>query len=224
MNILKLCWGIAIISLLTSLYMINILPDGLQLPIHWNIDGEVDRYAGASIAFLFPPVTLIIILSIFSILGKLDPRKKNIQMSHKSIAAFSLGITLLMVTLEVSYIAMVNGIDVPMMMVIGSTVGVLFIITGNYLGKTRSNFFIGIRTPWTLSSESVWQKTHRLAGKLFMLTGFIIVIACWFIPNNNLGILVVFTVLPAALVPCVYSWWLWKDEQNNDQKSNEHIK
>ena len=217
MNILKLCWGIAIVSLLTSLYMISISPDELQLPMHWNIDGEVDKYADASIAFLFPPAVMIFILSIFSILSKLDPRKKNIQLSHKSIAAFSLAITLLMVTIEVSYIAIVNGVDVPMMMVIGTSVGILLIISGNYLGKTRSNFFIGIRTPWTLSSDAVWQKTHRLAGKLFMITGFIMVTFCLFIPNSNLGTLVMLTVLPAALIPCVYSWWLWKEEQGNEQ-------
>jgi uncharacterized membrane protein len=224
MNILKLCWGVAIISLFTSLYMINTLPDGLQLPIHWNIDGEVDKYADATIAFIFPPAVLLLILSVISILSKLDPRKQNIELSHKSIAAFSVAITLLLITIEASYIAIVNGIDVPMMMVVGTTVGVLFIITGNYLGKTRSNFFIGIRTPWTLSSELVWQRTHRLAGKLFMLTGFIIVIFCSFIANINLGTLIIFTVLPAALIPCAYSWWLWKTEQRKDQKSNEQIK
>jgi uncharacterized membrane protein len=204
--------------------MINSLPEGLQLPIHWNIDGEVDRYAEATIAFLFPPTILIIILTIFSVLSKLDPRKENIKLSQKSIAAFSVAMTLLTVTFEVSYIAMVNGIEVPMMMVVGLTVGALFIIIGNYLGKTRSNFFIGIRTPWTLSSDSVWQKTHRLAGKLFMLSGLIIVIFSWFIANNNLGTLVIFTVLPAALIPCVYSWWLWRGEQNNKLNSNQQIK
>ena len=224
MNILKLCWGIAIISLLTSLYLINTLPEGLQLPIHWNIDGEVDRYAEAPIAFIFPPAVNILILSIFSILSKLDPRKKNIQLSHKSIAAFSLCITLLMLTIEASYIAMANGIQVPMMMVVGLTVGILLIVTGNYLGKTRSNFFIGIRTPWTLSSDAVWQKTHLLAGKLFMIAGLIIVICCLFIPISNLGSLVIFTVLPSALIPCIYSWWLWKVEQNDDQSSNEQFK
>jgi uncharacterized membrane protein len=196
--------------------MINSLPEGLQLPIHWNIDGEVDRYADGYIAFLFPPTVMIIILTIISVLSELDPRKKNIQLSHKSIAAFSLAITLLMVTIQISYIAMVNGFEVPMMMILGFSIGILFIIIGNYLGKTRSNFFIGIRTPWTLSSDAVWQKTHRLAGKLFMIAGFIIVISCSFIPSNNLGVLVILTVLPAALIPCVYSWWIWKEEQKND--------
>jgi uncharacterized membrane protein len=224
MNILKLCWGIAIISLLTSLFLINTLPEGLQLPIHWNIDGEVDRYADASIAFLFPPAVNILILSVFSVLSKLDPRKKNIQLSQKSIAAFSLCITFLMLIIEVSYIAMANGINVPMMKVVGLAVGILLIITGNYLGKTRSNFFIGIRTPWTLSSDAVWQKTHRLAGKLFMIAGLIIVVYCLFLPMSNLGVLVIFTVLPSALIPCIYSWRLWKVEQNNDQSSNELFK
>ncbi|NQZ86843.1 MAG: SdpI family protein [Colwellia sp.] len=224
MKLLKLCWGIAIISLFTSLYMINYLPDALQLPIHWNIDGEVDRYADASLAFLFPPAVMIFILSIISVLSKLDPRKKNIQLSHKSIAAFSLSITLLMVTIEASYIAMANGIKVPMMMVVGLTVGILLMITGNYLGKTRSNFFIGIRTPWTLSSDAVWQKTHRLAGKLFMIAGLVIVICCLLIPLSNLGILIILTVLPSVLIPCIYSWWLWKEQQNDDQSNNEEFK
>jgi len=224
MNILKLCWGIAIISLFTALYMINGLPDGIQLPIHWNINGEIDNYADATIALIFPPVIMIIVLSIFSVLSKLDPRRKNIQLSQKPIAAFSIAITLLMVVLEGSYIAMVNGVEVPMMMVVGLTVGILLVIIGNYLGKTRSNFFIGIRTPWTLSSDAVWQKTHRLAGKLFMLSGLTIVIFCLFMPIANIGTLITFTVLPAALIPCIYSWKLWKEEQSNEQNSNEHSK
>jgi len=220
MNILKLCWGVAIISLFTSLYMINSLPDGLQLPIHWNINGEVDKYADATTAFLFPPIVMIIILSIFAALSKLDPRKKNIQQSQKAITAASVAITLLLVTFEVSYIAIVNNIELPMLKVVGLTVGIVLIIIGNYLGKTRSNFFIGIRTPWTLSSDSVWQKTHRLAGKLFMVIGLIIVTCCWLIPNNNLGVLIISTVLPAVLIPCFYSWWLWKDEQSKHPNNN----
>ncbi len=218
MNILKLCWGIAIISLFTSLYMINSLPDGLQLPIHWNINGEVDKYADATTAFLFPPIVMIIILSIFAALSKLDPRKKNIEQSQKAITATSVAITLLLVTFEVSYIAIVNGIEVPMLKVVGLIVGVVLIIMGNYLGKTRSNFFIGIRTPWTLLSDSVWQRTHRLAGKLFMIIGLIIVICCWFIPNVNLGVLIISTVLPAALIPCFYSWRLWKEDNKQQLK------
>jgi len=224
MNILKLCWGIAIISLITALYMINGLPDGIQLPIHWNINGEIDSYADATIALIFPPVIMIVILSIFSVLSKLDPRTENIQRSQKPIAAFSIAITLFMLVLEGSYIAMMNGIEVPMIMVVGITVGILLIIIGNYLGKTRSNFFIGIRTPWTLSSDAVWQKTHRLAGKLFMISGLIMVISCLLTPTTNLGVLIIFTVLPAALIPCIYSWRLWTEEQSNEQNGNEHSK
>ena len=83
---------------------------------------------------------------------------------------------------------------------------------------------LGIRTPWTLLSNTVWQKTHRLAGKLFMIIGLIIVVCCWIIPNINLGLLIIFTVLPAALIPCIYSRWLWKEEQNNRPQNNEQMK
>ena len=102
-------------------------------------------------------------------------------------------------------------------LIITFSMGILFMMIGNYLSKTRSNFFIGIRTPWTLSSDAVWQKTHRLAGKLFMLSGLTIVIFCLFMPIANIGTLITFTVLPAALIPCIYSWKLWKEEQSNEQ-------
>ena len=224
MNILKICWGIAIITLFTSLYIINGLPAGVELPIHWGIDGEIDRYTDASVAFLFPPAVMVVMLSVLSVLRKIDPRKKNIQLSHKSIGACSLAITLLMLVLEISYIAMHNGIEVPMMLVLSFVIGLVFIVIGNYLTKTRSNFFIGIRTPWTLSSDLVWQKTHRLGGKLFMVAGLIIAISCWFIPANIFIYLIIGTVLPAAIIPTVYSWWLWKQEQNHSMSSNEQSK
>jgi len=204
--------------------MINILPDGLQLPIHWNIYGEIDKYADATTAFLFPPLIMILILTVFSMLSKNDPQTQNIQRSKKAITAASVAITLLLATFEFSYVAIVNGIEVPMMKVVGSIVGIVLIIIGNYLGKTRSNFFIGIRTPWTLSSDNVWQKTHRFTGKLFMIIGLIIMICCWLIPNLNLSILIISTVLPSALIPCFYSWRLWKAEQNDNSNNNEHIK
>lgn len=215
MSMLKLSWLISVIGLLVAVYAIQGLPSDMQLPIHWNIDGEIDRYSDAITVLLMLPGVLIALLAILSGLKYIDPRKENISMSHKSISAFSLAFAVFMMVMEGGYIAMANGIEVPMMLIVTFSMGLFFMIIGNYLSKTRSNFFIGIRTPWTLSSDNVWKKTHLLAGKLFILSGLLISVSCWFISSNALVNLTLLTVLPAALVPVVYSWWLWQKEQSS---------
>ena len=220
MSMLKLSWLISIITLMVAIYVIQGIPSDLQLPIHWNLEGEIDRYGDASLVLLMLPGVLMIILAIFSALKYIDPRKENIAMSHKSIGAFSLAFAVFIAVMEAGYIAVINGMEVNIMLIITFAIGLLFIIIGNYLSKTRSNFFIGVRTPWTLSSDAVWKKTHSLAGKLFMLVGFIISISCWFISGKVLGSLILITVLPAALIPVFYSWWLWQQEQSESSDQN----
>ncbi|MCJ8319488.1 MAG: SdpI family protein [Colwellia sp.] len=218
MNMLKLSWIISIILLGISIYIIQGIPSDTQLPVHWNIDGAVDRYGDASTVLFMLPAVLMIILALFSALKYIDPRKENIAMSHKSIGAFSLAFSVFVAVMEAGYIAVINDKDVQIMLIITFSMGMLFMMIGNYLSKTRSNFFIGIRTPWTLSSDVVWKKTHDFAGKLFMLAGLVIAGGCWFIDTSTLMTLVIFTVVPAALVPVVYSWWLWQQEQAGQSK------
>lgn len=213
MNMLKLSWIISIVTLIISIYVVQGIPSDLQLPIHWNFQGEVDGYGDASSVLFMLPGVLMVILALLSALKYIDPRKENIAMSHKSIGAFSLAFSVFIIVMEAGYIAVINDIEVQIMLIITFAIGVLLMIIGNYLSKTRSNFFIGIRTPWTLSSDVVWKKTHELAGKLFMLVGFIIAASCWFISGQVVMGLILFTVLPVALVSIIYSWWLWQQEQ-----------
>jgi len=218
MKMLKLSWIISIIILVISIYVVQSVPSDMQLPIHWNIDGAVDRYGNASTVLFMLPGVLMLILALFSSLKYIDPRKENIAMSQKSIGAFSLAFSVFVAVMEAGYIAVINDKEVQIMLIITFSMGMLFMMIGNYLSKTRSNFFIGIRTPWTLSSDVVWKKTHDLAGKLFMVVGLVIAGSCWFISTNTLMSLVIFTVLPAALVPVIYSWWLWQQEQGEQSK------
>ena len=88
--------------------------------------------------------------------------------------------------------------------------GVLFFVKGNYLPKTRQNWFLGIRTPWTLSSEYAWEKTHRLAGRLFMIGGVICVIGAFMVDGIWLVAMMLATILPAALISVAYSYFVWR--------------
>jgi len=219
MNVFKLCWGIAITTLIISCFTLSTVPEGMQLPIHWNIEGKVDRYSEASYALFIPPAVMFFVLGVLSLLKWLEPRKENLKQSTPAVSAITFAITLFMLVLEGGYIAIVNGLDVPMGKLITFSVGLLFMVIGNYLSKTRSNFFIGIRTPWTLSSDDVWQKTHRLGSKLMVFAGGIISLSCWFISANAHGKVILITVIPAAVIPTIYSWWLWKQEQTKQNNA-----
>jgi uncharacterized membrane protein len=92
-------------------------------------------------------------------------------------------------------------------------VGLLFVFLGNYLTRVEPNWFIGIRTPWTLSSDSVWRRTHRTGGWLMVIGGLVLA-ASAFVPRSAFLVLFVVTIVIVAVIPIVQSYVLWKREQH----------
>ncbi|MBT9446177.1 MAG: SdpI family protein [Hyphomonadaceae bacterium] len=100
-------------------------------------------------------------------------------------------------------------------------VGVLFVFLGDAMPKTRPNFFVGVRTPWTLSSDLAWQKTHRLAGWLFVLVGFWAIVAAFTLKGIALAFSVTGPILIVAAVSAVYSWFVWKADPAKRQSMRD---
>jgi uncharacterized membrane protein len=92
------------------------------------------------------------------------------------------------------------------------TVGALFVVIGNYLGKTRSNFFFGVRTPWTLSSELSWARTHRLAGRLFVLSGLVIMLTAVVAPGPTTALVISLAIAGVVAIPVAYSYLVWRSD------------
>jgi uncharacterized membrane protein len=119
---------------------------------------------------------------------------------------------LLLLVVHAAVVASVLGATFDMGRVFGVTIGGLFLVIGGFLGKTRSNWFMGIRTPWTLSSERSWALTHRLGGRLFMAAGLLSVVLALVASAE----VVFYALLPAAgvaaIVPIVYSYFVWRDD------------
>lgn len=216
MTALKLGWIICVLSLIVSLIVLQQVPQGVELPLHWGIDGQPDRFGPAWEGLFMPPVIMALVLGVFSILKWIEPRQENLKKSNRARGGIAMGVVLMMLVLQAGTVAMAFGHDVPMVRLVLFGVGLMLIVMGNFLGKTRSNFFIGIRTPWTLSSDEVWRKTHRLGGKLFMLSGSVMLVGAWIIAESDLEYLILGGVLPAALIPVFYSWWLWRQEQSGE--------
>lgn len=160
---------LVVAAFLVSVVFYGRLPE--RIPTHWNIHGQVDAYSSKPVgAFLMPAIMTGLFL-LFLALPAISPRGFRFE-SFRSVwgilQSAILGLLLLVHCLML-YAAMGKPVDVARGAEAG--VGLLIAVLGNFLGKVSRNFFVGIRTPWTLASEEVWLRTHRLGGRLFMLAG-----------------------------------------------------
>lgn len=213
MNKIIISWVIFIVVVAASLYAWGKAPDGMQLPIHWNIHGEVDGYLNAKTALWVMPALILFILMLMSFLAYFEPRKDNFKKSAKAREWIIFSITMFVAILALGNVAAVLGFEFVSFKLILASVMILLIIMGNFMPKLRSNYFIGIRTPWALSSEENWKKTHRLGGKVFMICGLLGLTVTFLVSDQNLmGILGATVLLPLIISPVAYSWYLWRQD------------
>ncbi|NNF51041.1 MAG: SdpI family protein [Gammaproteobacteria bacterium] len=183
------------------------LPD--PLPTHWNAAGEVDGYTPKPWgAWLLPLMTLGVYL-LFKVIPWISPQGFRMESFSKIVDILKLVIVLFMFVIGITVLFAARGAPFDPGKIILPGVGVLFIIIGNYMGKLRKNFFIGIRTPWTLASDEVWAKTHRLGGWCFVFAGLVLLIA-GLIGWPPMEIVLVVAVGIGALLPIVYSFVIYK--------------
>lgn len=188
-----------------------------QMPMHWNIHGEVDNYMSKDIGvFLFPGINLMLFILLI-VLPKIDPRKKNYEQFNRVyvILRWSIVLFFSIIYLATIFYSINDTEDIPELLeisfIVPFLVSILFIIIGNYMGKLKDNFFVGIRTPWTLSSKTVWSKTHRLGGKLFVLSGLLGMIGS-FIGGNLAFILLIVPIMATAIFIIIYSYVIFQKE------------
>jgi len=194
-------------SVALSVYFYQHFP--ARVPMHWNVAGEIDGWSSRGFgAFLFP-VILIAIYFLFEILPKIDPRRANYPEFKKVYSIFKTAIMAIFFGIYILTGLSGLGVKVAVDLWIPIGIGLLFIILGNYFGKLRNNYFVGIRTPWTLSNEEVWNKTHRLGGKLFILGG-VAMMLMGVIPVGIRIVLFIAVVLMISVVPILYSYIIHK--------------
>ncbi|HKA37039.1 MAG TPA: SdpI family protein [Thermoanaerobaculia bacterium] len=160
---------LVVAAFLLSAVLYSRLPE--RLPTHWNARGEIDGYMSKPIGAFFGPGLMAFVFLIFLALPSISPkgfRFEGFRAVWGVLQAAILGVLFFMHTLA---LLAAMGKPVDMRRGAAAAVGLLLVVLGNFLGKVTRNFFVGIRTPWTLASEEVWFKTHRLGGKLFVLAG-----------------------------------------------------
>lgn len=200
---------IAIVSLpfIYLVYIWNELPE--KVPMHWNIKGEIDRFGEKSELLLIPILLPLLIYIIFLIVPKIDPKNKISKMGNKYQHIKILLTTFMSIlALIIIYSAKNQSFENPNYIVL--LIGILYIILGNYFKTIKANYFIGIRTPWTLENETVWKETHKLGGKMWFVGGIIVVIASLILdkqPNFTLFMIITGII---TIIPITYSYLEFK--------------
>ena len=186
----------------------NTLPE--RVPTHWNYKGEIDhwgdKYSLIGLLFLLPVLTYVLLL----VIPKIDPKRKIELMGGKY---YQLKFILVLFMSTLAFIILHTSVNQstssPNLIFI--PIGVLFIALGNYFKVIQPNYFIGIRTPWTLESKEVWRLTHTLAGKLWIAGGLIIVLSSLTIAKSIFIYVFIMAIAILTLVPVIYSYIKFKE-------------
>lgn len=175
------------------------------LPTHWGFNNKIDGYSSKFTTLITTPL-LLIFLNIFSCF-MLDNDPKNKDKNNFVITIGKATIPLVMLITFVISVFYGLGKKINVMVIISIFVGFLLILIGNYLPKTKRNYTVGIKLPWTLNSDENWNKTHRLAGYFFILGGIFFLLTP-FIGNEYLIFL---TFMIIGIIPTIYSFYLYKN-------------
>lgn len=217
MSKFKWCFVIIIIQIIASLYLGLSLSENVKIPCHWNIKGEIDGYYDKWTGVLFFPGINLAILLLIMALPYISVRYKNAQERfEKVIPSLATIIIFFFAGIHIYMILLAKEILNPGGNIIFYLIGLMFIMLGNLLPKIPSNFFAGIRTPWTLSSEEVWRKTHRLGGIGFIIGGLIMILIPLFWKSSQCAFIIMFILfMIVVLYPVLYSLILYKKEEKN---------
>ncbi len=196
-----------------SLTVYDRLPD--PVASHWGfndqVNGTMPRFWGA---FLMPLVALGM-LGLFLLLPEIDPLKANIAKFRGVFNAFIAAILAFLLYIHVlTLVWNLGNHSFRMSTAMLPALGLLFVLTGILIRNAKRNFFIGIRTPWTLSSDRVWEETHRMGAVLFIASGVIALLGVFF-PGPEAYLLVLVPILASTVILLVYSYILWVREQSH---------
>ena len=200
---------ITLLPIAIGLILWDRLPD--TIATHWGADGEANGWSDKVHAVFFLPCMLAVIHLIAAAVVLADPKRKNIHRKPMMLTLWIVPVISLITNGSTYVIAL--GADLNMSVFLCLVIGIVFILLGNYMPKLQQNYTVGIKVPWTLNSEENWNRTHRLAGKMFVLGGIIIAVSGFistFAGDSAVFLVMVAIAIICCLIPAGYSFWLFK--------------
>ncbi|EGW41907.1 SdpI family protein [Desulfosporosinus sp. OT] len=202
--LLRLMWAIAMLPVIVTVFVFDRLPE--QIPMHWNIYGQVNAWHPKFPWIFLMPVIGILITIMATVLPRIDPKKENYERFKPQYFIIRLILVVFFAIMHMVIISISLGATfIKVDTIIKLMVGILFIVLGNLMPKFKQNYFVGIKTPWTLANEVVWAKSHRHGGFVWFITGFVLSVLA-FLPGKGSAIAYFVLILLASIEPILYSW------------------
>jgi uncharacterized membrane protein len=207
---------IIVLSFAVAFYFYPQMPE--RAASHWNVKGEVDGYISKFWASFLMPIISSLVALLFLLIPKIDPFKENIKKFKGYFEGFIIILLLFFFYIYLLSIFWNLGFRFSMNYLMIPSLAVLFYYVGILVEKAKRNWFIGIRTPWTLSSESVWDKTHKIGGRLFKISAAIALLGMFFI--EQAFYFVIIPVILLVVFAFLYSYFEYQKEvaKNNNIK------
>jgi uncharacterized membrane protein len=206
----KRWFGLAVLaaSVVFSLVTYGLLPE--TVPMHWNVQGQVDGYGPRWQLVVLSPGLIALMWVLLLLLPRIDPLRESYKRFEGTYYLVINTLIVFMGLVHVIAIGAALGWPISIPGAIGAATGVMFMILGNEMGRFQPNWFMGIRTPWTLADPGVWRRTHRVGGRVFVLTGLALVVSQLLLPLEVSYIVLMIIIAIIAIGLPAYSYWLWR--------------
>ena len=211
-------WALMLIPFIYAAISWNSLPN--QIPTHWGISGQPDDWGGKVSILLMPGLSVFSYL-LFLVMPFIDPRKANYTQFPDRIFKIRL---LTIVYFTVTAVSLIYGGTINdwsfHSKLFSSGIFILVALMGNYIINIKPSWFIGIRNPWTLSSDNVWKQTHLVFGRVLFYGSLVCFVISFFLHGHQLPILIIAFMGGTVVLAYAYSFWLFKKEKNHTNGAN----
>jgi len=195
---------------LFSISVYSRLPD--RVAVHWNMSGEPNRFASRLEGAFLLPVVMVALYLILQWYPSRDPRAANIAKFRRAYDTIVAATIAFLGVVHALALGQSLGWRVDITTVVLVCAGAMFVLFGNLLPLARSNFIFGIRTPWTLSSERVWARAHRVGGYAMVAAGLLTMVSAFFARPGGV-VVALASMMLAGMIPVVYSYLLWSRDR-----------
>ncbi|MGH4051549.1 MAG: SdpI family protein [Clostridium sp.] len=180
-----------------------------RVPIHWNSQGQIDGYGSKFLGTFAIPLVNLAIYLLFLALPYIDPKRKNYESFQSTYQYLKYLLIIFFLGLEMTTLLIATGVVDNTPVLIQVSISLLFILLGNVMGRFKPNYFVGIKTPWTLANEQVWRKTHRIAGPVWVIGGILnVLLAVTGLNFNGMAFIIIIAVI--VIVPTAYSYIIYQ--------------
>ncbi|WP_025679335.1 SdpI family protein [Paenibacillus massiliensis] len=195
---------VCVLPIILSLTLYQQLPP--QVAVHWDVAGKPDNYMSKAVVAFVLPLCLAALNVIVHFVINNDPKKMNVAPVLRKLGLWIIPVLSLILMPITLFKAL--GVDLPIQTIVPSFVGMLLIVIGNYLPKSKQSYTVGIKLPWTLASQENWNRTHRVAGYLWILGGILMILTSFL--NVFVEVAIVAIIVLIVVAPAVYSFSLYK--------------